>query len=78
MPGRTTFADLGYRPKRIRLLLTEREWAILEDETDRRAMPLGSTISTILGLAIANRDQADTICAQLRAESAARQERKAS
>lgn len=70
--ARTTFADLGYRPKRVRVLLMEHEWRILEDEADRRAMPLGSTISTIIGLAIANRDLVNSITQDLRDESSAR------
>lgn len=70
--ARTTFADLGYRPKRVRILLLESEWRALEEETDRRAMPLGATISTLLGLVMANRDAGDTITSQARRDAAAR------
>lgn len=70
--ARTTFHDLGYRPKRVRILLLESEWKKLEDEADRRAMPVGATISTLLGLTLANRDPDDTITAQSRRDAAAR------
>jgi hypothetical protein len=69
---RTKLSDLGFQRRRVRLVLTGQEWAILEDEADRRAVSVGTAISVILGLTIAHRDTVETITSQVNEDAALR------
>lgn len=69
---RTTLASFGFRRRRVALVLTHAEWALLEEEADRQHEAVGTVTSRILGLSIANRDHDKSLTQQARDDSARR------
>lgn len=70
--ARTTLTDVGFRPRRVTLIMSLEEWALLEREAERTSRALGRTCAVILGLSIANRDKANSLTQQARDDSDAR------